>query len=82
MDDVDRCRGCWDENVEKDSTSNLCKPCALEIKNVKPCPFCGGKEVETETNSFNNIVMGCMCGCYGASSEVPIDALKNWNKRA
>ena len=61
---------------------------------IKPCPFCGGKEITvctTEDLGHYNVEFGFFCVCdarrcgCGAStgwSETEDDAMDDWNRRA
>ena len=48
------------------------------MREVKPCPFCGGEDICVGLNEFNRVVPFCeKCGCSG-----PTTANAAWNARA
>lgn len=47
---------------------------------LKPCPFCGGKEIEPE--EFGCFVFTCAdCGTEGPAGDTEAEAAKLWNTR-
>lgn len=57
-------------------------------KELKPCPFCGGKAKITDTNTEDKqhfyYIQCTKCGaaaCFGNESETKKDAIKAWNRR-
>lgn len=46
---------------------------------LKPCPFCGGTEIEMEDNAY----MRCTsCGASSGWKYDPVEAIEAWNNRA
>ena len=46
---------------------------------LKPCPFCGGAEIEMEDNAY----MRCAsCGASSGWKDNPVEAINDWNTRA
>lgn len=52
-----------------------------EIK-LKPCPFCGGSQVEIYSPYKGVYKVICLCGACGASSPDEKKAYMYWNRRA
>lgn len=52
---------------------------------LKPCPFCGGEETESESEvCYGGIYYRIFCSCCGASTDLYCDterAEKAWNRR-
>ena len=53
-----------------------------KLAELKPCPFCGGKQL-----SFNNAYGVCWltctdCGCEGPDGYGEAEAIEAWNRRA
>ena len=52
------------------------------IENLKPCPFCGSKELELcRTNEFACWVRCDTCGADAPSNTDRSKAIEIWNKR-
>ena len=52
------------------------------IKYMKPCPFCGGKDLEYDGGiHFWIICNNNHCGIGGPSSETEEGAIMKWNNR-
>ena len=58
----------------------------MENRELKPCPFCGGKEVEIKgLDHFGIMVFNAMCKkCYatGGVARTQEQATQAWNRRA
>ena len=56
----------------------------LTAPELKPCPFCGGKNLYAGYNEFGGLVTLCAnCEAHGPSSEAEKDQiLSAWNTRA
>lgn len=51
-------------------------------KKLKPCPFCGCREIITQ-NPYDEWVVYCAeCGSSTAYFDFRVDAEKAWNRRA
>lgn len=49
---------------------------------LKPCPFCGGKDVETRTSSMSWLVDCYTCDARGPLCGSEDRAIEEWNDRA
>ena len=59
----------------------------VEMEELKPCPFCGGKadfeEIERCYSDISWTVMCTQCGAsIGVHSVDKIDVVETWNRRA
>lgn len=56
---------------------------SIEISKMKSCPFCGGDNLETQTDGHHNsIVVHCnKCGSQGPSALFPTEAQTLWNSQ-
>lgn len=51
----------------------------MEKIELKPCPFCGGTEIDMEDNAY----MRCTsCGASSGWKYDPVEAIEAWNNRA
>lgn len=53
-------------------------------KALKPCPFCGSKDVKLLNPDGSRIYQMLCCGCFCRTDEFDTkeDAFKTWNTRA
>ncbi len=49
---------------------------------LKPCPFCGSKEVEMQGNSHHSWVVCDNCSTEGPVAPSQDEAVERWNERA
>lgn len=54
---------------------------------IKPCPFCGSKDIEilewTFKNDINTWQVECQeCGVSGSMYSIKAEAVEEWNRRA
>lgn len=48
---------------------------------LKPCPFCGGKEFIFDEDCFRAIGLICSCGASSSRSRIDGEVEKEWNTR-
>lgn len=53
------------------------------MQDLKPCPFCGGADLELEEIDEGYYVVACeTCDAFGPMGEGEQGAMENWNYRA
>lgn len=61
------------------------------MNKLKPCPFCGGEEINISRTYINPIApnslpdevwVGCISCGIGYTEELEVDAIKAWNTRS
>lgn len=62
----------------------------MDLKDCKPCPFCGGRSFRWETvahvyGGYNTVAVACNhvpCDAVGPRSLTQSEAVAKWNRRA
>lgn len=59
------------------------EPLSGEHKDVKPCPFCGGLDIDIKIKDSGNIMLHCTnCGALGPNWDYREErAIFSWNDR-
>ena len=55
----------------------------MTMENMKPCPFCGGEDIEVVTDMFgdDNYIVTCKSCAAQVSDETMKQAIESWNNR-